>query len=73
MDKQITVCLIRLPGGSGKEPLGNAEDMGSVHGLQRSLEEETAPHSSILACKIPWSEEPGGLESRGRKELGTTW
>ena len=27
-----------------------------------SLEEEVATHSSILACKIPWTEDPGGLQ-----------
>ena len=30
-----------------------------------ALEKETATHSSILAWKIPWSEEPGGLQSMG--------
>ena len=30
-----------------------------------------APHSSTLAWKIPWTEEPGGLQSMGRKELDT--
>ena len=29
------------------------------------LEKELAPHSSILACRIPWTEEPGGLQPRG--------
>ena len=29
------------------------------------LEKEMAPHSSILAWKIPWSEKPGGLQSMG--------
>ena len=29
------------------------------------LEEETATHSSILAWKVPWIEEPGGLQSMG--------
>ena len=29
------------------------------------LEKETATHSSILACEIPWTEEPGGLQSTG--------
>ena len=29
------------------------------------MEEEVAPHSDILAWKIPWAEEPGGLQSRG--------
>ena len=31
-----------------------------------------ADHSSVLAWKIPWTEPPGGLQSMGRKELGTT-
>ena len=32
-------------------------------GWEDPLEEETATHSSILAWKIPWTEEPGGLQS----------
>ena len=36
------------------------------------LEKEMATHSSILAWKISWTEEPGGLQSMGHKELGTT-
>ena len=34
------------------------------------LEEGRAIHSSILAWKIPWTEEPDGLCPRGRKEFG---
>ena len=34
-------------------------------GGEDSLEEEMATHSSILAWKIPWTEEPGGLQSMG--------
>ena len=34
-------------------------------GQEDSLEEEMATHSSILAWKIPWSEEPGGLQRMG--------
>ena len=37
-----------------------------------ALEEEVVTHSSILAWKIPWTEEPGGRQSMGRKELYTT-
>ena len=38
-----------------------------------SLEEELAPHSSFLACTIPWTEEPGGLQSMGpQKESDMT-
>ena len=36
------------------------------------LEKGTATHSSILAWRIPWTEEPGGLQSRGHKELDMT-
>ena len=36
------------------------------------LEKEMATHSSILAWKISWTEEPGGLQSMGRKESGMT-
>ena len=37
------------------------------------LEKEMATHSSILACIIPWTEKPGGLQSMGSKELDMTW
>ena len=36
------------------------------------LEEGMATHSSILAWRIPWTEEPGGLQSLGHKELDMT-
>ena len=41
-------------------------------GREDPLEKEMATHSSTLAWKIPWMEEPGGLQSWGRKELDTT-
>ena len=34
------------------------------------LEKATAPHSSTLAWKIPWTEEPGGLQSMGSLRVG---
>ena len=37
-------------------------DKSLVTGSGRSLEEEMATHCSILAGKIPWTEEPGGLQ-----------
>ena len=46
----------------------SAEDsraVGSVPGLGRSLKEEMATHSSIFAWKIPWAEEPVGLQTVG--------
>ena len=41
-------------------------------GGEDPMEKEMATHSSILAWRIPWMEELGGLESMGRKELDTT-
>ena len=52
-------------GSAGKESSCNAGDMGSIPGLGDSLEKEMATHSSILAWKIPWTEEPGRLQSAG--------
>ena len=43
------------------------------HAQEDPLEKEMATHSSTLAWRIPWMEEPGGLYSPwGRKELDTT-
>ena len=41
-------------------------------GQEDPLEKEMATHSSILIWEIPWTEEPGRLQSWGRKELDTT-
>ena len=41
-------------------------------GQEDPLEKEMATHSSILAWKIPWTEEPGELQSLGRKESDMT-
>ena len=41
-------------------------------GWEDPLEEEMATHSSILAWRIPWTEEPAGLQSMGSQELDTT-
>ena len=54
-----------FPGDSGgKESTYNAEDagdLGSTLGEEDPLEEGLATHSSILAWRIQWTEEPGGL------------
>ena len=41
-------------------------------GQEDPLEEGMATHSSLLAWRIPWTEEPGGLQSMGCKESDTT-
>ena len=38
-------------------------------GREDPLKEEMATHSSILAWKIPWAEEPGGLQSMGSQRV----
>ena len=41
-------------------------------GQEDPPEEEMGAHSSVLAWRTPWTEEPGGLQSRGCKELDAT-
>ena len=64
-------CCWGFPGGSdGKESACNAGDLGSIPGLGRSPGEGNgATHSSILAWKIPWTEEPGGLQFMGSQRV----
>ena len=42
-------------------------------GREHPLEEAMATHSSIRAWKIPWTEEPGGLQSMGLQRVGHDW
>ena len=46
-----------------KNPPANAGDVGLIPGSGRFLEKEMATHSSILTWEIPWTEEPGRLQS----------
>ena len=43
----------------------HAVDTGLILGQEDSLEEKMATHSSTVAWEIPWTEEPGGLQSTG--------
>ena len=40
---------------------GDTKDVGSIPGQEDPLKKEMATHTSILAWKIPWTKEPGGL------------
>ena len=61
-----------FPGGSGgKESACNAGDLGPVPGWEGPLEEGMAATPPILAWRMPWTEEPGRLQSMGR-ELSDT-
>ena len=57
-----------FPGHSGKESAANAEyarDMGLIPGSGRSPGKGNGNYSSILAWRIPWTEEPGGVRIQG--------
>ena len=61
------LVYLGFPGGSaGKESACNAE--GSL-GLEDPLENGIAIHSSILAWRIPWTAEPGRLQSMGSQRV----
>ena len=66
--------LCGFPGGSvvKKTHLPMQEIQVWSLGWEDPLEKEMAIHSSILAWDIPWTEEPGRLQSRGLQELDTT-
>ena len=56
-----------------KNPPANAKDIrdaGLIPGWEDSLEEGMATHSSILAWRIPWIEEPGRLQSMMLQRVG---
>ena len=48
----------------------DVRDAGWIPGSGRSLEEGMATHSSIISWRIPWTEEPGGLQSTESKRVG---
>ena len=67
-------ALVLPPGPGGGDPPNSRvrpavrETQVRFLGLEDPLEKEMATHSSILAWRIPWTEEPGGLQSTGRQE-----
>jgi len=62
-----------FPGGSdGKESACNQDTWVQSLGQEDPLEKAMAAHSSILAWRIPWTEEPGGRQSMGHKESDAT-
>ena len=60
-----------FPGGSdGKASVYNAGDSGSIPGSGDTLEKEMVIRSSTIVWKIPWTEEPGTLQSMGSQRVG---
>ena len=73
MKLSLTMGLMGFPGAiSGKEPAcqhRRHESWVRSLGQEHSLEESVATHSSILARRIPWREEPGGLQFIGAQRV----
>ena len=60
-----------FPGGSAvKNPPASAGDIGVIPGLERSPGKGNGNPLNILAWKIPWTEESGGLQSMGSQSIG---
>ena len=53
-----------------KESACNSEDSSLIPGREDLLEKEMATHSSTLAWRIPWTEEPGRLQSMALQRVG---
>ena len=66
--KPCVFLLASLGAQSVKNPPAMQETWVSSLGWEDPLEKEMATHSSILAWRIPWTEEPGGLQSMGCEE-----
>ena len=64
-------------GASGQEAVCSAgdllRDLSSILGWEDSLEEGMATHSTVLAWIIPWTEEPGRLQSIVLHRVGHNW
>ena len=69
----VCVCNTEMdfPGDSvGKESPAVQETWVRSLGWEDPLEEGMATHSSVLAWRIPWTEEPGGRQSMGSERVG---
>ena len=70
LDKLVDLSEVASPVAQTVKRLAcSAGDLGSIPGLGRSPAKEMATHSSTLAWKIPWTEEPGGLQSMGSQRV----
>ena len=72
MSRLLSIYL-SFPGGSVVKNLpASAGDVGLILGWEDALEKEVATHSSILAWRIPWTEELGRLQSMGSQRVSMT-
>ena len=62
--------MVKFSVSDGKESACNTGDPVLSLGWEDPLEKGTATHSSIFSWRIPWTEEPGGLQSTGLQRVG---
>ena len=65
MVSQVVLMVKNLPANPG-----DIRDVGSIPGLGRSPGEGNGHSSFLVAWRIPWREEPGGLQSMGLQRVG---
>ena len=70
VDIDTTPCKMRFPGGSDGQDSATQETPVRSLGGEDPLEKGMATHSSVLPWRIPWTEEPGGLQSMGSQRVG---
>ena len=70
---QRDVMMCFLSGSDAKEFACNAGDLGSIPGLGRSLGEGCDNPLQYACWRIPWTEEPGGLQSMESQRVGHDW
>ena len=66
---QLSPIVVKNPPANA----GDIRDEGSTPGQEDPLEEGMPTHSSTLAWRIPWTEEPGGLQSMGSQRVSYNW
>ena len=68
----VNIYLSFHTGSDGKESACDEGELGSVLGQDDPLEKRMATHTSVLAWRVPWTEEPGGLSPCSLKESHAT-
>ena len=75
VSETVLLCMVIFGASLVAQMINNLPEMQemevqSLH-QENPLEKGMATHSSILAWRIPWTEEPGGLQSTGPQRVGT--
>ena len=69
LQRRLKASMVALVVKNPPAKAGDVRDTVSISGSERSLGEEMANCSSVLAWRIPWTEELGGLQSMGSQRV----